>query len=431
MSNGRMTFKFDTDTGNTRTEPLSRRPGSGLGTARDYAEAGQRREVELLQQRYPADTGIESPRKEVSKEPEEYDPALLYREDQEDKISTREDTRQFFFHSDHPPDLWDQPPRYPHAPAEDYRDWPEERSHGPEWPAEYGHYEDNPLRGGSYGGSYHTRRPSHWWKLALSIAGALGTGILLGYAALSLIGGGRIAGGNNTSSVTSPAVQSVTDTGAVLPPDAGVNAGMNRIPVKVAAQTYYLLQYGVFSTPAGAEQARQELLAAGLAAGLDPADGNRVYAGMSPDREQAKLLSSGLKNQGIELYVRELSLPAAEQAAFAGSAETIDSYFAASGKLLGELSRLSASELSGPGEAVDTTEVSNLHMQWNEAVKAMEPGLPAAAQKLCASLEKSMSRGISALNEYNKNQAQALLWEVQEAMMSFLTTQKSLLSALS
>ncbi len=426
-----MTFKFDADTGNTRTEPFNRRSGSGLGTARDYAEAGQRREVELLQQRYPGDTGIESPRKEVSKEPEEYDPALLYREDQEDRISTREDTRPFFFHSDHPPDLWDQPPRYPHAPAEDYKDWPEERSHGPEWSTEYGQYEDNPLRGGSYGGSYHARRPSYWWKLALSIAGALGTGILLGYAALSLFGGGSLTGGNNTPSVTSPAVQSGTDTGAVLPPDAGGNAGMNRIPVKVAAQTYYLLQYGVFSTPAGAEQARQELLAAGLAAGLDPADGNRVYAGMSPDREQAKLLSSGLKNQGIELYVREVSLPAVEQTAFAGSAETVDSYFAASGKLLSGLSSLSASQLSGQGGTADSAAVSDLHMQWTEAVRALEPGLPAAAQKLCAGLEKSVSRGISALNEYNKNQAQALLWEVQEAMMSFLTTQKSLLSALS
>ncbi|WP_060859568.1 SPOR domain-containing protein [Paenibacillus riograndensis] len=431
MSNGRMTFKFDTDTGNTRTGPLNRRSGSGLGTAREYAEAEQRREAELLQQRYPADTGMESTRKEVSKEPEEYDPVLLYREDQEDRISTREDTRSFFFHTDHPPDLWDQRPRYPLAPAEQDEDRPEERSYGPEWSSEYGHYEDAPLRGGSYGGAYHTRRTSYWWKLALSIAGALGTGILLGYAALSLIGGGSPAGGNNTPNVASPAVQSGTDTAAALPPDAGGAAGVNRIPVKIAAQTYYLLQYGVFSTPAGAEQARQELLAAGLAAGLDPADGNRVYAGMSPDREQAKLLSSGLKNQGIELYVREVSLPAAEQAAFAGSAETIDSYFTASGKLLGELSRLSASQLSGQGGAADSTAVSDLHMQWTEAVRALEPGLPAAAQKLCAGLEKSMSRGISALNEYNKNHAQALLWEVQEAMMSFLTTQKSLISALS
>lgn len=42
-----------------------------------------------------------------------------------------------------------------------------------------------------------------------------------------------------------------------------------------------------------------------------------------------------------------------------------------------------------------------------------------------------MSQGIAALNEYNKNKAEGLLWEVQEAMMSFLTGQKSLLSAMS
>ncbi|MNC22633.1 hypothetical protein D3C75_706390 [compost metagenome] len=387
--------------------------------------------MELLRQRYPVDTTLEPLRKEIPKEPEEYGPDPFYREDQEDGIRTREDTRQLFFRSDHPPDLWERRPRYPLAPAEEHDEGPEERSRGPEWAAEYGHYEDHPLPGDSYGGSYHTRRPSYWWKLALSIAGALGTGILLGYAALSFIGGGSLTGSNNAPSVNPSAAPSGADTPAALTPDVSGNAGVNRIPVKVPAQTYYLLQYGVFSAPAGAEQARQELQAAGLAAGLDPADGNRVYAGMSPDREQAKLLSSGLKNQGIELYVREVSLPAVEQAAFAGSAETVDSYFAASGKLLGELSRLSASQLSGQGGGQDTTAVSDLHMQWTEAVRALEPGLPAEAQKLCAGLEKSMSQGISALNEYHKNQAQALLWEVQEAMMSFLTTQKSLLSALS
>lgn len=51
-------------------------------------------------------------------------------------------------------------------------------------------YEQSGAHRDSYGGSYHTRRPSYWWKFALSITGALGTGILLGYAALSFITGG-------------------------------------------------------------------------------------------------------------------------------------------------------------------------------------------------------------------------------------------------
>lgn len=70
-------------------------------------------------------------------------------------------------------------------------------------------------------------------------------------------------------------------------------------------------------------------------------------------------------------------------------------------------------------------------MQWTQAVKALEPGLTPEGQRIADGLEKSMSQGIAALNEYNKNKAEGLLWEVQEAMMSFLTGQKSLLSAMS
>ncbi|MGN7763230.1 SPOR domain-containing protein [Paenibacillus sp. 22594] len=389
MSNGRMTFKFEVDN-SKKPESIERRSGAGLGTARDYTDIEQR-----------------------------------------DGMGTFEEPKTHFSSSGHTPDLWEREPQFALVTAQEHKKDPEERSYATDWATETEHYSDLSALGSDFGGSYHTRRPSYWWKLTLSIAGALGIGILLGYAALSFIGGGSLTGSSNTLRVNSAAVQEGKDTTAVLPQDTSKNAGMNPIPVQVAAQTYYLLQYGVFSTPSGAEQARQELLAAGLAAGLDPADGNRVYAGMSPDREQAKLLSSGLKNQGIELYVREVSLPAVTEIPYTGKAENVNNYFAASGKLLGELSRLSASKLSGQEEAADSTEVSTLHMQWNEAVKALEPGLPAEAQKLCAGLDKSMSQGISALNEYNKNQAQGLLWEVQEAMMSFLTSQKSLLAALS
>ncbi|MFD2880239.1 SPOR domain-containing protein [Paenibacillus rhizoplanae] len=184
------------------------------------------------------------------------------------------------------------------------------------------------LRGNSSGGSFHTRRPSYWWKFALSIAGALGTGILLGYAALSFITGGTgetgKAPGNAAVKTGITQGQNAANSGTAaditgVPAEQTGEAVSAQIPVQVAPQSYYLLQYGVFSTPAGAEQARQELLTAGLAAGLDPADGNRVYAGLSPDREQAKLLSNGLKGQGIELYVREVSLPAVNQVRYTGT----------------------------------------------------------------------------------------------------------------
>ncbi|MHA6533579.1 SPOR domain-containing protein [Paenibacillus sp. BAC0078] len=436
MSNGRMTFRFDVDREKSRPEPLERRSTAGLGTAKEYAEIELRREAEL--RRRSIDTDSEAEQAGHLVELGEYDLIDLRRQERGEGFRELDDTRQSFFRSGHAPDLWEREPRYPLVPQGDPEDEYGERYRSGEWKTEAESFGDIPLSGGGYSGSYHTRRPSYWWKLALAITGALGTGVLLGYAALSFIGGGSLAGGGGNTKVDSAVVQNGTTAadGQTLAgntdsgPSGTAKDGVSRIPVQVAAQSYYLLQYGVFSTPAGAEQARQDLLDTGLAAALDPADGNRVYAGMSPDREQAKLLSSGLKNQGIELYVRGVTLPAVEQAAYAGKAEPVNSYFAASGKLLNEMSGLSASLLSGQGQAADSSAVSDLHMQWTEAVKTLEPGLPAEARNLCAELEKSMSQGISALNEYKKNKAQGHLWEVQEAMMSFLTGQKRLLSLL-
>ena len=70
-----------------------------------------------------------------------------------------------------------------------------------------------------------------------------------------------------------------------------------QLEISSAGGTYYALQYGVFSSAERAEQAKLELSQTGLAASLDPEDGNRVYAGISADREEAKLLSTRLKSQ--------------------------------------------------------------------------------------------------------------------------------------
>ncbi|MDQ0196767.1 SPOR domain-containing protein [Paenibacillus wynnii] len=300
-------------------------------------------------------------------------------------------------------------------------------------------YEDRPSAVEIYPSAYHSRRPFNGWKFAASVTAAIGIGLLFGYVALSFFRGGDLP----DTSVTGVSNQIVTgeqDTGAVVEPAGTGTSGLPitgednvgalpTIPVQIAGQSYYLLQYGVFSTPQGASQAEQELLTAGLAAGLDPSDGNRVYAGISPDREQAKLLSNGLKAQGIELYVREVTIPATEQLAFGGTAESVNNYFAVSERILGKLSSLSAALLSN-GTTAPIDDVSSLHMEWTEAVKSLESGSPQTALQIIAAQEKTVNQGISALNEYGKNKSDGLLWEVQAAMMSFLSGQKELLTSL-
>lgn len=179
-----------------------------------------------------------------------------------------------------------------------------------------------------HSGEEYRRRPPHpsRWKLVGSVASALVTGGMFGYIMLLLFNGGGMVPGSDPS---------VEEAVPVFKESVGVDtisAKENSVPVtvieaQVPPQTYYLLQYGVFSTPERALQAKEELLKAGIAAGGDTEDQNRVYAGISPDREQAKLLSNQLKTQGVELYVRELELPGFEKAAYGGEGDKLTSFF--------------------------------------------------------------------------------------------------------
>ncbi|WP_025717695.1 SPOR domain-containing protein, partial [Paenibacillus sp. 1-18] len=227
-----------------------------------------------------------------------------------------------------------------------------------------------------HSGQEYRKRPPHpsRWKLIGSVASALVTGGMFGYIMLLLFNGGGIVPGSESSAEQALPVfnESVnTDT-----PSAKENTNpVNVVTAQVPPQTYYLLQYGVFSTPERALQAKEELLKAGIAAGGDAEDQNRVYAGISPDREQAKLLSNQLKTQGVELYVRELRLPGLEKAAYTGEGEKLTAFFQLSGTLVSKLSGLSSSLLGDGGPtAVSVSEMkglNDLHQQWTQNIAAL------------------------------------------------------------
>ncbi|MEK5374860.1 SPOR domain-containing protein [Paenibacillus sp. FSL P2-0173] len=282
--------------------------------------------------------------------------------------------------------------------------------------------------------AYHSvqeyrKRPPHpsRWKLVGSVASALVTGGMFGYIMLLLFNGGGMVPGSDPS---------VEEAVPVFKESVGVDAisaKENSVPVtvieaQVPPQIYYLLQYGVFSTPERALQAKEELLKAGIAAGGDTEDQNRVYAGISPDREQAKLLSNQLKTQGVDLYVRELELPGFEKAAYGGEGDKLTSFFQLSSSLVGKLSGLSSTLLGegGPNTvpASDMKELNDLHQQWTQNITALPTGLSKEAAVSATSLEKAMNSAISAIGEYNKNTAKEHIWEIQSSMMEYVLRER-------
>lgn len=280
-----------------------------------------------------------------------------------------------------------------------------------------------------YSGQEYRKRPPHpsRWRLIGSVASALVTGGMFGYILLLLFnGGGMVPGSDPSADEAVPVFKKSVDVDNTY-------AKENAAPVAVVAtqvppQTYYLLQYGVFSTPERALQAKEELLKAGIAAGGDSEDQNRVYAGISSDREQAKLLSNQLKTQGVELYVRELELPGFEKAAYGGNSDKLTTFFQLSNSLVGKLSGLSSNLLREEGSntvpASDMSELNDLHQQWTQNIAVLPTGLPKEAAATATSLEKAMNSAVSALGEYNKNTAKEHIWEIQSSMMEYVLREK-------
>ncbi|MEC0126310.1 SPOR domain-containing protein [Paenibacillus pabuli] len=274
--------------------------------------------------------------------------------------------------------------------------------------------------------SYKRNRPPRGWKMIGSVTGALVTGALFGVVILSFF---------NREAVVDPgsklpenqAVSAVTGQGG------GAGSGQ-QVQEATIGGSYYALQYGVFSSPERAEQAKVELSQAGIAAGSDPEDGNRVYAGISADREEAKLLSSRLKAEGVELYVKEIVNPEVNPAVFGGKAEDVQHFFTSGSALIEQLSTLSIQQLGQSVPAAVSSEtmsaVQNQHQLWLTSLNSISPGLSTDVQPYVSAMEKSMTSAVNALAEYNKNPANVHMWSVQSDLMEYVLQQKKWLEAI-
>jgi len=301
---------------------------------------------------------------------------------------------------------------------EHYDPYESERSHdldqGHNWMVETENY------------SYKRNRPPKGWKMIGSVSGALVTGALFGMVILSFF--------NKESLVKPDEMLPVNQTIAAETDQEGSAGTTGQLGVSSVGGTYYALQYGVFSSPERAEQAKLELTQAGIAAGSDPEDGNRIYAGISADREEAKLLSTRLKSQGVELYVKEIVNPEINPEIFGNKQEDVALFFNSSSALVDQLSTLSIQRL---GQSVQAAIVPDMmaalqtqHQTWMTGIKSLMPGMAADVQPVMSSMEKSMNSAITAVAEYNKNPDVVHMWAVQSNLMEYVLQQKKWLESI-
>ncbi|MNZ42874.1 hypothetical protein D3C78_604570 [compost metagenome] len=267
-----------------------------------------------------------------------------------------------------------------------------------------------------------------WWKVAGSITGAIVTGALFGFVVLSLF--------NQEVTFPVPGIgtskQSAEGGAADIPVIGQISEEIvTKVEVRLPVQTYHFLQYGVFSTAEGVELAQKELQDSGIAAARDTVDTKRVYAGVSTDREQAKLLSSQLKSAGVHLILHEISLPASANVEYDGDKSHLERYLTQSAELVKQLSASSASRLveSEPKmlSSDETKTLGESHQQWTESAAAVRGHLSSALETNANEMEKAINSAVEAMGEYNKKGAKTLLWEVQNEIMRYIMAQQSML----
>ncbi|MBB6674236.1 SPOR domain-containing protein [Cohnella nanjingensis] len=206
-------------------------------------------------------------------------------------------------------------------PESTFADLPEEDGYRPEIDPAV----DEPANHGWMSSAYLRRRegPS-WLRIFVSVAGAIVTGAIFGYLALSLFTGeplfpGKSSGADTpvnagvqppadapqTAGEASPASASTASAGAKdADPASGAEPAQGTVSAVAPASAYYLLQYGVFGTQASMNDAVKELAGKGLPAASDTTDGFRVYAGIAATREEAAALAKTMA--GTEVYVKTL-----------------------------------------------------------------------------------------------------------------------------
>ncbi|GGF89242.1 SPOR domain-containing protein [Paenibacillus aceti] len=283
--------------------------------------------------------------------------------------------------------------------------------------------------------SYTDRPPRNpWWKMVGSVTGAIVTGALFGFVVLSIFNQEitlPIPGINVPKQSAASQSTDIPVMGQISEEEQGAASQKELVNIALPSGTYHFLQYGVFSTSQGVELAQQELQSSGVAAARDTVDTKRVYAGVSVDREQAKLLSSQLKSAGVHLILHEISLPASAALEYAGDIKPLEQYMAQSAELVDMLSTFSATKLSevepGPQSADEIAELSQKHQLWTESAAAIRGKIAQGMETETGEMEKAMNSAIEALSEYNKKPSKSLLWEVQNELMRFILTEQKLL----
>ena len=282
---------------------------------------------------------------------------------------------------------------------------------------------------------YQKSGPS-WMKLSTTVAGAVITGVLLGYFVISMFTDTKLSDIQSLDNLKET-VSEVMDKSNTISPSALPVSGTTStlvaasISVNIPARTYTFLQHGSFSTLQSAQTKESELISKGQAVATESSDKFFVYVGMTVTRAQADTLKQQLIAKKIDIYIKPVVVPAATKVQWINKQDVLAPYLKQSDKLIQMMSDLSLIHL----EEIKLTPIDDMtlqslktdHQTWTQMLATVNEGAPEQVKPTLLKMNNAMHAAKVSLDDYKKSPTTAKLWQTQTNLMKFILTEKELI----
>ncbi|MCR8978777.1 sporulation protein [Brevibacillus laterosporus] len=208
--------------------------------------------------------------------------------------------------------------------------------------------------------------------------------------------------------------------------------------VQFPEQNYYMVQMGVFTDQKAAEPAIASLDEKGLPHFLYQIDGRlHLFTGVAPSRDAILGLADNFRQRQIDVYVKEVKLPAMEkqvQIVPASALEVgasadkgvVNAFIRSGADIIQQLSALSSQVVNTdkqkvqPLTAEQESKLKSMHVAFLDNSRATQRALSQKEQVYVAGMVQGMNQAMSTMTQLKTVNAEPYAWQVQKGIMQYL-----------
>lgn len=297
---------------------------------------------------------------------------------------------------------------------------------------------------------FRKNAPLTWIVSAFS---AIAIGLLFGFLVLAVFtqeqlnDSYRSVIGQTIQSTLAPrsSQQQTGDSAAALPSaenQATPSAPGQPLSVNLPEQRLFMAQVGAFTDKAAAQQAIDSLEKKGYPNFLyKEAESYYLFTATTSNRDDILGLASSFKGKGMDVYVKEVSLPGLQQEIAVKSDATaspglldqgqVASFFQNGMELSSKMANWSGKFLSDPKTGKLTPEeelaIKELHRKFLDASRALQSAAPQAWQNHLTGMINGLNQAVSAITQTKtaigagkSENAESYAWQVQAGAIAYL-----------